>query len=306
MGPTASGKSGLALALSEALDGEIVNADAIQVYADLDVLSARPSRSDTARAPHHLYGWVDGGERFSVGRWLAAALPALQAVEARGRTPIVVGGTGLYFQALTKGLAAMPAPSPALREALYARLAREGPEALHGELARRDPAAAGRLKPRDGPRILRALEILETAGVSITVLQARTRAPLAPGQWRGLVLAPPRARLYAAIEARFDAMLERGALEEAGRLAARGLDPSLPAMKAHGAPWLMAHLRGEIDLAAATALAKRDTRHYAKRQSTWIAHQLPTWPRLDSPDASAARALLAADPMRVDAKTESD
>jgi tRNA dimethylallyltransferase len=287
MGPTASGKSALALALAARLGGEIVNADSMQVYRDFRILTARPTPEEEARVPHHLYGHVDAAELYSVGRWLADALAVIGAVRARGKTPIVVGGTGLYFKALTQGLAEIPAADPELRAALRERAAREGAPALHAELARRDPATAARLEPNDAPRILRALEVLESTGESITALQAQTRPALAPSEWRGLALTPEREVLYAAINARFDAMLAQGALEEARAFAARGLDPALPAMKAHGAPALMAHLRGELTLVEAAEIGKRDTRRYAKRQFTWIAGQMPDWPRVAAPELGA-------------------
>ncbi len=287
MGPTASGKSALALALAERLGGEIVNADSMQVYRDLRVLTARPSIADEARVPHHLYGHVDAGERYSVGRWLDDALAAIAAIRARGGTPIVVGGTGLYFSALTKGLADIPAADPEVRSALAARLNLEGAPALHAELTRADASTAARIKPNDAPRILRALEVLETTGLSISAHHAHTRPALAEDEWVGLLLAPERAALYAAIDQRFAAMLGAGALDEVRALAARGLDPELPAMKAHGAPALMAHLRGELSLAEAAQIAQRDTRRYAKRQFTWMAGQMPNWMAEPSSDAEA-------------------
>lgn len=296
MGPTASGKSALALAVAERVGGEIVNADSMQVYRDFRILTARPSPQEEARAPHRLYGHVDAAELYSTGRWLAEALAAIAAIRGRGATPILVGGTGLYFKALTQGLADIPAADPDLRAALRERAAREGAPALHAELAARDPATAARLAPNDVPRILRALEVLETTGESIGAFQAATHAPLAREEWAGLALAPARDALYAAIDARFDAMLAAGALNEVRAFAARRLDPALPAMKAHGASALMAHLRGELSLAEAAEIGKRDTRRYAKRQFTWIAGQMPDWPRVSSPDigerTSAALRLL--------------
>lgn len=295
MGPTASGKSALALALAERLGGEIVNADSMQAYRDLRILTARPTPEEEARAPHHLYGHVDAAERYSTGRWLADALRVLDDIRTRGRTPIVVGGTGLYFKALTEGLADIPAADEALRDALRERAEREGAPALHAELAARDPVTARRLEPNDAPRILRALEVLETTGESISALQANTTPALTQEQWAGLTLTPERAGLYAAINKRFDAMLSAGALEEVRAFAARGLDLTLPAMKAHGAPALMAHLRGEISREEAAEIGKRDTRRYAKRQFTWIANQMSEWPRVSAHDLDARlEAALAA------------
>lgn len=284
MGPTASGKSALALALAERIGGEIVNADSMQVYRDFRILTARPTPEEEARVPHHLYGHVDAAELYSVGRWLSDALAVIEDIASRGRTPIVVGGTGLYFKALTQGLADIPAADAETRTMLRERAAREGAPALHAELSRRDPITAARLEPNDAPRILRALEVLETTGESISALQASTKPALARESWRGLALTPEREALYAAIDARFDKMLAAGAREEVRAFVARKLDPSLPAMKAHGAPALMAHLRGEITLSEAAEIAKRDTRRYAKRQFTWIAGQMPDWPRVTAPD----------------------
>jgi tRNA dimethylallyltransferase len=295
MGPTASGKSALALALAERIGGDVVNADSMQVYRDLRILTARPTPQEEARTAHHLYGYADAGEFYSTGRWLDDALAAIKQIRAHGRTPIVVGGTGLYFKALTEGLADIPAGDPELRAALRTRAKLEGAPALHAVLAARDPVTAARLAPNDVPRILRALEVLETTGESITVLQANTRPALARDEWTGLALAPDREGLYAAINHRFDAMLAAGALEEVRAFAARDLDPALPAMKAHGAPALMAHLRGQITLQEAAEIARRDTRRYAKRQFTWIAGQMADWPRVSAPDLqSRLRAALDA------------
>lgn len=287
MGPTASGKSALALALAERIGGEIVNADSMQVYRDLRVLTARPTPEEEARAAHHLYGHVDAGELYSTGRWLSDALAAIAAIQFRGATPILVGGTGLYFKALTQGLADIPAADEGLRTALRARAEAEGAPALHAELASRDPAAATRLAPNDAPRILRALEVLETTGETIGALWASTKPALGREAWSGVALTPDREALYATIGARFDGMLAQGGLEEVRALAVRSLDPALPAMKAHGAPALMAHLRGELSLDEAAEIAKRDTRRYAKRQFTWIAGQMPDWPRIAASDLAS-------------------
>jgi tRNA dimethylallyltransferase len=288
MGPTASGKSALALAVAERLAGEIVNADSMQVYRDFRVLTARPTPEEEAQAPHHLYGHADAAELYSTGRWLTDALAAIADIDARGRTPILVGGAGLYFKALTEGLADIPASDPELRAALRQRADAEGAPALHAELAARDPLTAARLEPNDAPRILRALEVLETTGESISALQANTKPSLVAGDWVGLALTPDREALYTQINARFDSMLAHGALDEVRAFAARNLDPTLPAMKAHGAPALMQHLRGDLSVAEAAEIGKRDTRRYAKRQFTWIANQMPAWPRL-AEDNIAAR-----------------
>src|SRR5919109_353087 len=243
-GPTASGKSALALTLAEALGGTIINADAMQVYRDLRVLTARPSPAE----------------------------------ERGGGVPILTGGTGLYFKALTRGLAAVP-PIPAqIRLAVRARLVREGIAALYAELSERDGATARRLMPGDRARISRALEVVLATGRSLTDWHREGMTPtLDPQLAVKVFLDVDRAELYRRIDARFDAMLRVGALDEVRTLASRRLDPALPAMKAHGVPWLIRHINGEIDLAAAVEAAKRDTRRYTKRQATWFRHQLPDW-----------------------------
>lgn len=292
MGPTASGKSALALALAKRIGGEIVNADSMQVYRDFRVLTARPSVEEEQQAPHHLYGHVDAALLYSTGRWLEDALAAIADIRARGATPILVGGTGLYFKALTQGLAEIPAADDETRAGLRERAAREGAPALHAELAARDALSAARIEPNDTPRILRALEVLQMTGESIVTLQAGTKPALARDEWRGVALTPEREALYAVINARFDAMLAQGALDEVRAFAARGLDAALPATKAHGAPALMAHLRGEMSLAEAAEIGKRDTRRYAKRQFTWIGGQMPDWPRIAETSVDARLSAL--------------
>ena len=275
-GPTASGKSALALELARQTGGVIINADSMQVYRDLRILTARPTQEEEAQVPHRLYGHVDAAVNFSAGSWVADAAKVLAEVRGQDRLPILVGGSGLYFKALTSGLSAVPPIPAAIRESVRARLERDGVEALHAELARRDPAAAERLKPRDRARVARALEVVEATSRSLTDWHREGLPPLLPpGQFRALFLAPDRDQLYARIDARFDAMLKAGALEEVAALAARHLDPLLPAMKAHGVPALIRHLAGEIGLEAAAEIGRADTRHYAKRQFTWFRHQLP-------------------------------
>ena len=275
-GPTASGKSALALELAEAAGGVIINTDSMQIYRDLRIITARPTLEDEARVPHRLYGHVDAGANFSAGAWLADAAKALEEAHAQGRLPIFIGGTGLYFKALTSGLSAVP-PIPAeVRDSVRERLDRNGVEALHAELAIRDPRAAERLKPRDRTRIARALEVVEATGRSLLDWHREAQPPLLPrDSYRALFLAPERDDLYARIDARFDVMVGAGALREVERLAARKLDPLLPAMKAHGVPALIRHLSGEISLEEAASIGRADTRHYAKRQFTWFRHQLP-------------------------------
>ena len=251
----------------------IVNADSMQVYRDLRVLTARPSEEEERLAPHRLFGEVDGAVNFSVGRWARRAEEILAEV---GESPVIfVGGSGLYFRALTEGLSAMPAVSDEVRAAVRAFAEGRPTPGLHADLAARDPETAARLKPNDRQRILRALEVIAATGRSLASFHGARETPaLAQGAWAGLFLAPDREALYRRIEDRFDAMLEAGALDEAAALAARRLDPALPVMRAHGVPHLIAHLEGRMSLAEAAAQAKLDTRHYAKRQFTWARHQL--------------------------------
>jgi tRNA dimethylallyltransferase len=248
----------------------------MQVYRDLRIITARPSTEEEVRVPHRLYGHVDAAVNFSAGAWVADAAIVLAEARAEKRLPIFVGGSGLYFKALTRGLSAVP-PIPAeVRDSVRARLERDGVEALHAELARRDSVAAERLKPRDRTRVARALEVVEATGRSLTDWHRDGLPPLLPrSEFSALFLAPEREQLYARIDARFDAMLGAGALEEVAALAARKLDPLLPAMKAHGVPALIRHIEGEISIEEAAVIGRADTRHYAKRQFTWFRHQLP-------------------------------
>ncbi len=287
-GPTASGKSALALALAERLGGTIINANSMQVYRDLRIITARPMLEEEARVPHRLYGHVDAAENYSVGRWCVEAADVLAAQREAGAA-IVVGGTGLYFNAITRGLAAVP-PIPAqIRNEVRTRLASDGVEALHAELARRDPAAAARLMPGDRARVTRALEVILATGRSILQwheanMPARVDSALAAK----VFLMPDRDALLRRIDARFDAMMAAGALDEVRALAERHLDPNLPAMKAHGVPWLIRHLNGEIALAEAVEGGKRDTRQYTKRQATWFRYQLPDFAWVEPECALAA------------------
>ena len=284
-GPTASGKSALALRLAEAIGGEIVNADALQTYRDLWILSARPSAEDEARVPHHLFGVADAAEAWSVGRWLAAALPALEDIAARGRAAIVVGGTGLYFKALTEGLADLPPIPRAAREAAALLLDELGEAAFRERLRALDPAAADRIFPGDRQRLARAYEVAAATGRALSDWQAKTAPALAAGSWRAVALEPPRAMLYARCDQRLEGMVRAGVLEEVAALMARGLDLQLPAMKAVGLRELARHLAGELALEAAVALAQQETRRYAKRQLTWMRGQMTAWPRLSAADA---------------------
>ena len=288
-GPTASGKSALALELAQRRGGVIINADSMQVYRDLRIITARPSSDEERRVPHRLYGKIDAGENYSVGRWFADAAAALTDAHSRGQPAIVVGGTGLYFSTLTRGIAAVPAIPAEIRREVRSRLAAEGVAALHAELGRRDPATAARLKPGDRARITRALEVVLATGRSLSEWHADNspaRVDLAAAA--KVFLMPKRDELAARIDARFDAMMTAGALAEVGALAARHLDPNLPAMKAHGVPWLIRHLNGEIAMAEAVEQSKRDTRRYPKRQATWVRNQLPQFEWVEPQHAAAA------------------
>jgi tRNA dimethylallyltransferase len=288
-GPTASGKSALALDLAQKADGVVINTDSMQVYRDLRILTARPTVAEEAQAPHRLYGHVDAAVNFSAGAWVSDAAKALAEARAQNRLPIFVGGSGLYFKALTRGLSAVPPIAAEVRDSVRARLERDGVEALHAELAQKDAVSAERLKPRDRTRIARALEVVEATGRSLTDWHRDGLPPLLPpDQFSAVFLAPEREELYARIDARFDAMLGGGALEEVARLAARKLDPVLPAMKAHGVPVLMRHLKGEITREEAAEIGRADTRHYAKRQFTWFRHQLPEFEWIKPAAARAA------------------
>lgn len=287
-GPTASGKSALAARLAREIDGDVIGADSMQIYRDLQVLTARPSAEDLeGQPPHHLMGVADAAEVWSVGRWVRAAAPLIDEVLARGRQPIVAGGTGLYFTALTEGLAETPEVPPQVRAEAAADYERMGEASFRHRLAGVDPAAARRILAGDRQRLCRAWEVWAASGIPLTSWQARTAPVLAPGSWRGVVLEPPRQTLYARCDARLDAMLQAGALEEVRALAARALPPDLPAMKAVGVRELAEHLAGRTSLEAALAAAQRETRRYVKRQSTWLRRRMAGWPRLTAIEPEA-------------------
>ena len=272
-GPTASGKSALALDLAEGYGGTIVNADSQQLYRDLKILSARPDAAAETRAPHRLYGVLDAAERGSAARWRDLALVEIAAASCAGRLPLVVGGTGLYLRALMQGLAPVPDIPADIRTEAAALYRRLGGAAFRDELMRLDPDTAARFPPGDRMRLTRAYEVVRATGVQIGEWQKQAAAP-ASYRFATLLLAPPREALYAACDRRFAAMIEAGGVDEAAALLGRGLDPSLPAMKAVGIPELMRHLRGETTLGAAVAAGQQATRRYAKRQMTWFRHQL--------------------------------
>jgi tRNA dimethylallyltransferase len=276
-GPTASGKSALGIKLAQGLDGVVINADSMQVYRDLRVITARPTPDEEAQAPHRLYGQVDAAVNFSVGRYVADAVQVLQGLQGR-KLPIFVGGTGLYFKALTEGLSDMPPVPDEVREQV--RRDSEGLETpeLHSLLSERDPETARTLRTSDRLRVQRALEIFAATGRPLVSFHgARQPGPFADIPVIKLFLAPDRDDLRRRIDGRFLAMMDQGALDEVRTLGERNLDPMLPAMRAHGVPGLLAYLRGEVSLDEAIAKGQGDTRRYAKRQFTWFRHQLPDW-----------------------------
>ena len=278
-GPTASGKSRLALETARRTGAVIVNADSQQLYADLRVLSARPSVEEEAQAEHRLYGVADAAEAWSVGRWNRAVMPVLAELAAAGRPALLVGGTGLYFTALTKGLANIPDVPIEVRDAAGAAFDGDGEADFRRRLARIDPAAEARIEAGDRQRLTRAMAVAAHTGRALSDWTAQTTPLLAPGSWTGVVVEPDRAALYANCDLRVARMVEAGALDEVRALAARGLDPALPAMKAVGVREFAAHLAGETTLEAAVEATRQATRNYAKRQLTWFRNQTADWPR---------------------------
>jgi len=271
-GPTCSGKSALALALAERLGGVVINADSMQVYRELRIVTARPTPEEEARAPHALYGVRPAGEAGNAAWWRAAALAAMAEARAAGHLPILCGGTGMYFSALVDGIAEIPECGEAARAEARWLLAEQGPVALHASLAKVDPATAARLRPSDSQRVARAWEVWRATGRGLVSWQGEKGEP-APWRFSAILLDPPREVLRTAIAGRFTAMLAGGALEEVRALLALGLDPALPAMRAHGVPELAAHLRGEIALVEAARRAELATGQYTKRQATWFRHR---------------------------------
>lgn len=278
-GPTASGKTRLSIELARALDGEIINADSMQIYADLQILSARPDETEQGGIPHHLFGVLDAFERASAGWWARAAMEAISDIRARGKRPVLVGGTGLYFEALTEGLAVMPDISPETR-AKADEIEAGGNDALREAAEFHDPVASAKIKPNDNQRLRRLVEIGIETGKPISEFQGETCPMLAAADWAGFVIDLDRDLLYRRIEQRFDRMMDAGAMDEARAIAERRLDPSLPAMKAIGVPPLIAASQGLITREDAITRAKQDSRRYAKRQLTWFRNRMTDWPRL--------------------------
>ena len=294
-GPTASGKTDLSIQIARKLDGEIVNADSMQVYRELKVISARPDEKEMADVPHHLFGHVPAGERYSTGQWLEQARPVIEGIQKRGKTAVVVGGTGLYLLALTQGLSEIPPVPEETRHEVLEIAKADGVRGLKIRLQSVDPEAAARIDDNDRQRLSRAYEVWLATGRPLTSFQNQRSNPvLNAEEWLGIALTPPRAKLYSRIDKRFEGMLMEGAMEEARQLVGMGIDPELPAMKAHGMPWLSAFIRGEIDAGMAAENAKRDTRRYAKRQFTWIGRQFPFWPRIPSAEISTRMRVVSA------------
>ena len=287
-GPTASGKSAAALTLATALRGSVINADSMQIYRELAILTARPGERDMSIAPHRLYGTVSVTEAYSVGNWLADAEAAIEEAQDEGRVPILVGGTGLYFKALLEGLAEVPDIPDEIRGFWREQTQTIGAKGLHEALAARDPTMAERLRPSDPQRIVRALEVIDATGVSLSEWQDGSASPvLGPEGLLKLVIAPEREPLYASIDARLDSMVENGALEEVRALLALGLDEALPVMRAHGVRELAAYLAAASSLEAAIAKAKTESRRYAKRQMTWARGYMADWEWFPDADAAA-------------------
>ena len=277
-GPTASGKSALALALAEEIGGTVINADAMQVYRELRILTARPSEEDERKVPHALYGHVPAAEAYSAARYATEARAAIEAAQSSNRTPIVVGGTGLYFKALTEGLSPIPAIPDDIRSHWRARAAEEGAAALHAVLKQRDPEMAARLQETDPQRIVRALEVLEATGVSLARWQEQPGEPvLSIDLERAFVVTRDRAELRSRCDARFDAMMREGALEEVRNLMTLGLSADLPAMRAIGVGPLIALIDGRLTREEAADAAQAETRQYVKRQETWIRRNMIAW-----------------------------
>jgi len=294
-GPTASGKSGLALRLARTVGGEIVGADSMQLYADLPILTAAPTAEERAQVPHHLVGVADAADAWSVGRWLREAAAVLADIAARGRDAVIVGGAGLYFNALTRGLADVPPVSAAQRDASLALYDEIGEPLFREAVAALDPAAAARIEIGDRQRLTRAHAVAVATGKALTDWQAGGEPLLT--SYSAVALGPPRDALYARCDARLNRMIEDGALAEVAVLSRRGLDPALPALKAVGYRELAAHVSGELSLSDALEAAAMQTRRYAKRQSTWFRNQTPHWPVIaDLDEESQWRSFLALNP----------
>lgn len=274
-GPTASGKSALALDLAEAFDGVVINADSMQVYKELRVLSARPDDSEIARAPHRLYGVLSGREACSAGKWRDMAMAEIAECHANGKLPIITGGTGMYLNALTEGIAPIPDIPAGIREQVTADLEKTGHQAFFDDFAKRDPDTAASLDPSNTQRLIRAAEVLAGTGRGLAAWHREPMAmPLAGMMFKKFCYMPPRDILYDRCNRRFDLMIEQGAIEEVRGLLAENLPETAPVMKAVGVREIAAYLAGKIDLESAKEKSQRETRRYAKRQLTWFRHQM--------------------------------
>ena len=282
-GPTASGKSAWALKMALETGAVIINADSQQLYADLRILTARPSPEHEALVDHRLYGVVDAAEAWSVGKWSRAVLDLLAELRDEGRPAILVGGTGLYFMALTRGLAEIPPVPSSVRDRTEADYLQDGEAAFRQRLAEVDPASALAIEQGDRQRLVRAMSVHAATGRTISAWKAETRPLLSPSDWTGLVIEPERARLYENCDRRVDQMMDESVLTEIRALMQRNLDPTLPVMKAVGLRELTAHLSGETDISTAVAALKQATRNYAKRQLTWFRNQTAEWSRIQGP-----------------------
>jgi len=287
-GPTAGGKSAVAMALAAEIGGVIINADSMQVYRELRELTARPSAEDEAAIPHRLYGVIPVTQAYSVGQWIEDVAREVEAVGREGRVPIITGGTGLYFKALLEGLAPVPEIPEAVRERWRAEAKGRESKSLHALLAERDPDMAERLRPQDSQRIVRALEVIDATGRSLGSWQSMPASPVLEAEaTRRIVIAPERQTLYDRIDARVDRMVGRGALEEVEALMALELDSGLPAMRALGVEALMAHLAGETERAEAISGFETETRRYAKRQMTWLRSNMIAWQWYEEKDSTS-------------------
>ena len=288
-GPTASGKSTAALALAERLGGTIINADSMQVYRELQVLTARPSVAEMETAPHRLYGTVPGRDPYSVGRWVGDAAAAIEDARERGQVPILVGGTGLYFMAMLQGLSPVPEIPEDIRRHWRERAATAAGTDLHAVLAARDPVMGVRLSPTDTQRLVRALEVIDATDVSLAEWQETAGTPVLNDKAvLKMLVAPERETIYAAIDGRFENMLKAGALAEVAALAGLQLDPGLPVMRALGVSELSSYLSGAMSLEEAATKAKTASRRYAKRQMTWARRFMADWTWVPSGEAASA------------------
>ena len=289
-GPTASGKSRFALDLAEAVDGEIINADALQVYEDIHVLSARPSDADIMRVPHHLYGYVPGHVHYSGGQWVRAVMPLVLGLLARGKVPILVGGTGLYFKSLLEGLAYVPKIPSELVRSIEDRISKKGFEAVLEDAQDKDPVGTSRLLGQDPQRLTRLLSVYEYTKRPLHDWQAATRPEIPVHMTLRYVLKPARETLYTRINDRFQDMIDEGGLDEAKRVfEIYGFESKAPMLKAIGLSHLLNHFKGDLSLEEAIDIAKRDTRRFAKRQMTWFRNQCSDWQTSESYDVETLK-----------------